>query len=137
MTHITSIDKNACDVIAKEVEKALKEVAERLGLNVSLNGGKFDPQVGTYMPKITFSTQDSARKDFASSVNLLRSNRAYMGEQWLFAEDYEALVTVKGDEFRVTGINLRKPKFAIEITKTSTGEKYGITEESLKKLLKR
>jgi len=135
MTHITSIDKNACKVIANEVEKALKEVAERLGLNVTLSGGKFDPSVGTYMPKVEFAVQGAARVDFEQSIKFLYSNRG--DGAWLFAADYEAPITLKGEQFLLTGINLRKPKFAIEVTKVTTGEKYGITEEALKRALGR
>lgn len=52
-------------IITEACREALEKVAADLGLTVKIGGGRYDPTVGTFVPKISFSTADSAERLFA------------------------------------------------------------------------
>ena len=133
-TKITKIDKAACGVISKEAEIALQEVAQRFGLAVTIKGGKYDPSVGTYAPKIEFSVEGAQENDFAQSVKLLRSN---WRKTWLTADDYNLEFELKGDTYKLIGIHLNRPKYPLECQNVNTGKSVLVTEDTLMRVLGR
>jgi len=128
-----TIDRNSVKEINKAVEVALQEVAQRFGLNVKVDGGKFDPTVGVFFPKVEFSVEGSAKKDWEQSVHLLYSNRPV----WLTGDDFGAQITYNGRKFELVGINLRAPKFPINAKCLADGKVYKLTEEGVKRAMGR
>lgn len=135
MAHITSINKDTCNEIARATEKALEAMAQEMGLTVKVNGGKYSAD-GTYMPNITFSLPDAERKSWTIDIQFLRSNRSTLNP-WLRAEDFEAEFTASGKTFILKSINLRSPKFAIEALCKNDGKMYKFTEDAVRSALKR
>lgn len=134
MTTITTIDRKACTTISRAAEEALKAVAEQYGLTLTIKGGKFDPSVGTFSPKVEFSVGDAGRKAWEASVGLLYSNYP---AQWLTAEDFGATFTSQGKTYELVGINLRAPKFPINAKCLTDGKTYKLTEAGVKRGLGR
>lgn len=133
-TKITTIDKAACIVIAREAEVALQEVAKKFGLTIKMSGGKYDPSVGTYAPKVEFAVEGADMANFAQSVHLLRSNRV---RTWLTADDYGVEFTVKGETYKLVGIHLNRPKFPLECKIVGTEKSLLLTEEGVMRALGR
>lgn len=112
------IDKAACRQISSEALTALQTVADAHGLTVAYEGGRFDPNVGTYTPKFTFSLAGAAQASWDRSCRLIG----------LLPEDFEQVVTVNGSQFKLTSINLRASKFPVEAVKVSDGKGYKFPE---------
>jgi len=131
---ITKIDRSAVAEINKATEQALKEVAERLGINVKVGGGKFDPETGTFTPKVIFSVEGADKNEWDRTVGLIYSNHP---KQWLTEDDFGAVITLNGKKYQLTGINLRAPKFPINAKCLSDGKYYKLTEAGVKRSMGR
>ena len=134
MTQITKIDRKTANDISKATEAALKAVAEQFGINVSINGGKFDPQAGTFAPKVEFSVEGADRYEWETTVHLIRSN---WRNQWLHKDDFVAVITLQGKKYELVGINLRAPKFPINAKCLTDGKIYKLTEAGVRRAMGR
>ncbi len=133
------IDRDASRRINEAVQAALAPVADGLGLNVEVNGGRYDPATGTFKPRIEFSLPDSGRKAWERDVrNLDFSTDTEAGDK-IRAEDYGAEVTIPGSgrTYRLTGINLRAPKYPVVATEVKTGKSFKLTEDAVRRALGR
>lgn len=117
------VDKALVQRIAAEVQTALDEVAARHGLTVKVGGGRYDPEVGTFSPKITFTAADAEAKAFAILAP----------EFGLKAEDYGRKITVKGRTFKVVGLNPRASRFPL-MGEAEDGRQFKLTESVLAQL---
>ena len=135
MNTITKIDRNTANEISKATEAALKEVAERFGITVTIKGGKFDPANGKFLPKVEFCVEGAADNEWNTNINLLRSN--WTNHKWLFPGDYKRVIKMNGKEYELVGINIRAPKFPIEAKCLTDGKSYRLTEPAVRKALGR
>lgn len=125
---ITHIDRAAAKKISVATQKALEDVAEELGLTVTVNGGRFDPNVGTYVPKVEFALDGAEEKEFA---------RNSLSFRWLSAADYGAVIEVGGEQLELTAIRTRAPRFPF-IGKVVGGTKqYKLPEHAVRAALGR
>jgi len=100
---VTTMDRAAAKVIDAALREAAEMVAEDLGLNVKVGGGRFDPAVGEFKPKVVFSLSGAEERAFAQVAPLFD----------LTAEDYGRTVTYGGKEFRLVGLSTRRPKYPV------------------------
>src|SRR5262245_15280564 len=63
---IETMDRAAINKIVPVLTLAVQSVADDLGLEVKIEGGRFDPELGTFNPKVTFSVGDRERREFAA-----------------------------------------------------------------------
>ena len=124
---LTAIDEAAL--------KALKTVAEELGLTVNYKSARFDPTGGTVEVKFEFKTEGSDVSNW--SRNLIFVDDNFGDHAWLTEADYNAEITIKGQPYRLTGINPSKPKFRFNVTRVSDGKSFGFTTAGVKQALGR
>ena len=111
---IETMDRASVKVLAIAVEQAMKQVAEDFGVTYAYKGGTFDPGTGVFYPKGEFSLPDSGRRAFERDAH----------QFGLTSEHFGATFVSNGQEFRVTGINTRAPKYPIKATCLLSGKPY-------------
>src|SRR4051794_28034538 len=124
-TSITPLDKAACKRVVEEARPALEEVAARLGLTVKFGGGKFDPEVGTFSPKIEFAIDGVEERKF----------RADAWTVGLEPDDWHREFTTNGKRFRLVGVNPRAPKFALLVEEVATRKKFKLGVTAVAKVI--
>lgn len=116
---------NKADIarLGAAVKAALDAVATEHGITVTVNGGTYDPRVGTFKPRIEFAANDSAEKEWA----------AYAAMYGLTAEDFGRTFTSRGRTFTLSGINTRAR--TAPILATCDGKTYKFSEDTVAALL--
>ena len=111
---ITSIDKSTI----KDIETALMEVMpsamEEVGLNVEYTRGRY--------------SNSSVEMTFTVSVPGLREeeeNKRGKRVDAMFGVGFEC--TLNGEDFVVTGFNLRRPKYPVSVTRVKDGQRRKFT----------
>lgn len=121
MEHVTNFTPAECRRVAKVMEDALVGPLAELGLTVEFAGGKYD-RTGSYTPKVTVRANGSAEREFASVASLVG----------LEAEDFGREFTVRGETYRVTGVNLKAPKFPVLAERVSDGRGFKFPEPTVR-----
>lgn len=124
MKKITSIDKSAARQISEVTEAVLKRAAEELGLEVKVSGGKYDPTVGTFAPKVEFSLSGAKEREFELMARSFG----------LKPEDYGATLTTRTGTYMLEGLNPRRRKYPVEAKDVVTGQMYKLPESALDQL---
>ena len=114
-----TLDKQTVRSIAAETQMALQDVATKYGLTVKVGGGRFDPEAGTYTPKVSFQSEDTAAIEWSR----------YAVEFGVKPEDFGRNITLQGRQFQLVGINVRAPKFPF--LGESGGKVYKLTEAAV------
>lgn len=132
MTSITKMDRAAAKVLAEEVDKALGEVAERLGLNLKRGNVRFDPTTGEckFGPVFTLGGEqgaDLAREKFARDLTAISTT--------ITADHFGAEFVSMGQKFRLDGVNTRAPKFPFSGTEIATGKRYKFGKSTVERLV--
>jgi hypothetical protein len=122
---VSSIDRNTAKLIGAACEEALREVAEKYGLTVTVRGGSYDPNVGTFTPKIVFAEADAAKNEFDMYAHLYMLN----------ADDFGKEFVSRGHTYRVSGIKTRATKMPILATEVGTDKVYKFASEIVVKAL--
>lgn len=120
---IEQMDRAAAKQIGEAVEEALQMVAEDLGLEVEVRGGRFDSHVGTYAPKITFGLGGAEQRAFESIAALFEMQ----------PEDYGAEFTANGQTYKLVGLNPRAPKYPA-ICEDPSGARLRFTDHVLRQV---
>jgi hypothetical protein len=107
-----SITRQDAATLGREVEEALRAVAERHGLTVSVRGGTYD--AGFFKPRVEFKTDGSDKQEF----------ERYATMYGLQATDFGRTFTSQGREFKVAGIAPRSTRRPILATETRTGRTF-------------
>ena len=108
MDKITTLDRAAAKQIGAALEEALQMVAEDLGLNVQIKGGRFDPEVGEFKPKVVFALDGAEEREFA----------VLAGSFGLKPEDYGRTVSVLGGR---PGHAIRRRSWKSTVPGSNTG----------------
>ena len=141
-TKITKMDVVTCQVIERETKAALQEVAKKFGLTIKMQGGKYDPTVGTFAPKVEFAIEGANEKEFVQSLKYLRTNRGFGAneKQWLFPEDLGVEFKRGSDTLKLVAIHTNRPKYPFEceiVSVGSKGKRILLTEEGVMQALGR
>lgn len=118
-----SITRQDAAILGREVEEALKIVAERHGLTCEIRGGTFD--AGFFKPRVEFKTAGNDRSEFDRYATLFG----------LEASDFGRTFTSGGREFKVSGVaprSTRRPILAIE---TRTGRTFKFEQSAVARAL--
>jgi hypothetical protein len=108
---IKDITRDACRLLAADVDTALKAVAAKHGLNVTVGGGRFT--TSSFAPKVEFVVPGdvgSSRKD-EDAFKLLA------GMYGLDPNCLGKTFTVGGESYRVDGLAPRRTKNCVKITR--------------------
>jgi hypothetical protein len=125
---IDKLDKAAAKQIAEAAEKALKAVAEGLGLDVRYRGGSYDPNSGSFKPRFEFTLRE---------INGVERKRAEF-ERWAPTfnckpEHFGARLENNGNAYTLIGF---KPgsKYSVLAMRVDTGAVYKFHASILDKL---
>jgi hypothetical protein len=123
---IEKMDKAALKLIADMSQTALDAVAEELGITVKIGGGSYDPAVGTFKPKVTFSLGNAEQLAFERTATLIG----------LEPEDYGKTFEHNGHTYKLVAINLRAPRFPV-LAEREDGKQFKFPEASIRTFLGR
>jgi hypothetical protein len=115
------MDRQIARKVAADTQAALKEVAERYGMEVTVAGGSYDQ--GMYKPKVEFF-EKAARDGKAEQGLKLLDLEGALGKTF----------KLKTKTFKVTGVNLRAPRFPVLAT-DQNGKVFKFPEGTVKRLL--
>jgi len=114
--------------LAARIEDALNDVLKEDGLTATINGGRFDPTVGTFEPKLTISARGAERREFELSIDLFDG---------FTADDWQAEFTTREGTYRLDRCYPQRPKWAFGATKVDDGQRYKFTEDQVLRALGR
>lgn len=116
---VTTMDRATVARVQREVDAALTQLGERLGLDVRMERAVFDPEAGTLRQSVTLSVPGAGAVAWARECALVG----------LLPEHFGATVTLtSGVPATLDGINLRRPKFPVSAT-TAQGKRFKLTAE--------
>lgn len=129
MAHkITKFNRSSCRTIGDEAEAALQAVAEKYGLVLKREAGRFN--ANNFTAKFTFAVEaadgSGAPADFARKASVINLPEDCFGQKF----------TTYNGTFEVTGINLRARKYPVLGKHTSTGKVYKFTASTVRYGLK-
>lgn len=127
---ITEFSKQDVESISKEINEALKAVAQKYNIQIKTNGGKYDKDTATLKLELQTITESgqiltkeaSAFKQYAHLLNLKPED--------LFKE-----FTVNNEKYVLVGYAPRKSKFPMICRKVSNNQSYGLALETVVKVL--
>ena len=122
---IKSIDREVCRALRTELDAALAAVAKRHGVVISLGNARFtastiDFKLGVAIPSGDGPTPVSAEEVKGAAYLRASALAAEFGAkpEWLGTTFRHA-----GNEYRVAGLNPKKPKNCMMITRVSDGRR--------------
>jgi hypothetical protein len=114
---ITKFGRPTCRKVSDEALEALNAVAEKFGLIVKNEPGRFTHN--TFTAKFTFSVEASdgtgAPADFAQKARLVGLPEDCFGKEF---------TDFRNQTFTITGVNLRAKKYPVQVTKKSDGRGF-------------
>lgn len=119
-----TINRAGAKQIAAAAEKALKQVAADLGLQVRVSGGRFDEAVGTFSPRVEFAVEDSAQREWAQWAPLYD----------LKVEDFGRSFTTASGTYTVAGVNPKATRFPI-IGERGDGKRFKFAAADVARML--
>ena len=120
MAQITNIRRAECKQLAEELKVVIQRTLNKYGLTVSENGGKYAP------------TGHTATLSFKIDVPAMAEKVANRDAELLGAKFNVGYVfNSNGEEFKVTGFNLRRRKYPVSADNTRTGKSYKFTVENI------
>lgn len=122
---VTKIDRDACKTIRAGMDPALTGAAEAMGLSATMGAMRYNPADGTVSVKVEFALPDAEQRAFASSCALFG----------MTPDQYGAVFTSQGRQFKVVGFNLRSPKYPIATVALDDGRTYKHTRDAIRTLV--
>lgn len=127
----TKIDRPAIRTIGEAAAKALQAVAEQYGLTITEGGHRFsNGQTGQLNFSLALPSADGEAQ--TAQEIAFRRNAVLWG---LKPSDLGEVITYNGNEFRITGANPKKPKYAILAVRLSDNKEYGLTHQGVAQAL--
>ena len=129
-TEITKMDRNAVRALNAELREAIAAIAAKHGVTASAGTASFDPYAGSMRVKVEFQVAGAAEGNFARDCRALGTT--------VQAEDLNReFTTLSGQTYRLTGINLRAPKYPFLATEIATGKSYKLGQATVERALRR
>lgn len=101
------MDKNKAKDIANDMAAALKAVADKHGMTVSVQGGTFDT-TGVFKPRVEFRAADADRQEFVRYAVLVGVKPELFGKRF----------TVGGSTYVITGLKPAASRRPVMATRT-------------------
>ena len=123
---IKKMTKANARIINQAAMEALKQVAEKHGLQLSEGRGGYDPSGGTFDKKYTFTipTEDGIPADFRRLASMFHME----------PEDFGRTFITHQGEYAICGIAPRSPKYPILAKCVKSGKTFKFTERVVKTL---
>tara|TARA_Y100000034_G_scaffold33950_1_gene41612 strand:+ start:3127 stop:3546 length:420 start_codon:yes stop_codon:yes gene_type:complete len=118
MAKMKNIGRAECRTLSEELEVVIQRAVNKYGLTASYANGRYGGHTATFSFKLDVPAM--AEKVANRDAELLGAN-FNVGHVFMS----------NGEEFRVTGFNMRRRKYPVSADNTRTGKGYKFTIESL------
>jgi hypothetical protein len=122
MTKITQIDKPALLALRPQIDEALKELGERLGLSFSTGNGAYAGNAGHF--KIEIKVDDPAVQEAAAR----KVFEQYAHMFGLEPTDFGIEFGTASKRYRLIGLNLNRPKWPFRVLSISENKEVFLGE---------
>jgi hypothetical protein len=115
------IDPKACVIIGDDALAALATVAEKHGLTLTRESGRYDDSNFTLKVKFTVVTSDGAPADFAQNAVRLGLPEDCWGRE----------IRYRGEKVKIVGLDMRRRKYPV-VVKRPTGRNILLTVDGVR-----
>ena len=123
------VDKQMLIAARPQIEAALKELGEKLGVTIKVGSGNFQPDGSAGMLKLELT---EIREDGVSAEEI--AFRKVCSLYGLKPEDYGKELKIRNETFKLVGINTRAPKSPVEIERIPDGVRFKTGENVLRQI---
>lgn len=123
------VDRQLLKAARPQIEAALKEVGEKLGITITVGSGNFLPDGSAGMLKLELA---EVREDGVSAGEI--AFRKVCSLYGLKPEDYGKELKIRNETFKLIGLNTRAPKKPVEIERIPDGGRFKTGENILKQI---
>lgn len=111
MTKITKLDKKSLTDLRPEIDAALKELGERLGLKLRAGNGSYSPDGAEAHFKLEIKVDDPAVQEAAERAEFDR----YCGMFDLIPEDFGLEFRAGSKRYKLLGLELKRRKWPLKV----------------------
>lgn len=129
---ITTIDRETCRELRETLQRALSLVLEHNGLLVSVGSARFTATTVDF--KLSIAVKPRASQGGAAPVSAAEVKAAVHLRDKATAQSCDAdpawlglTITHQGAQYRIAGLNPRKPKNCLMLVRVSDGKSFGGT----------
>ncbi|MDG1950087.1 MAG: hypothetical protein P8J32_04725 [bacterium] len=123
------VDKQLLEAARPQIEAALKELGEKLGVTIKVGSGNYEPDGSAGVLKLELG---EVREDGVSAEEI--AFRKVCSLYGLKPEDYGKKLKIRTETFKLVGLNTRAPKKPVEIERIPDGAKFKTGENILKQI---
>lgn len=128
MTKVERIDSATCRMLAREIDAALREIADRHGLAVQVGGGKYES--GYYEPKVRLAVRDAQGTAATPEAAAFRQLAQFYG---LKQDDLGRTFESNGRTYRLVGLKARSDKYPFLAADVVTGKAFKFTSDVVRR----
>lgn len=130
---ITEMTHETANRIGEIATQALRTALAEYGVEVKSLSGRYDPTAAMLGKKweFTLSGGTGKRDAFARDCSSCFSQ----GVQWLAPEDYERVIDYGGRQVKLTGLNWRARRYAVEAVEVATGKGIRLETRAVERIM--
>jgi hypothetical protein len=118
LANIQNIGRAECKALSEELEVVIQRAINKYGLTASSATGKYSGHTATFSFKLDVPAKAGQVADRDAEL---------LGAKFSVGHTFKS----NGEEFKVTGFNLRRRKYPVSADNVRTGNGYKFTVESL------
>jgi len=122
MTKMADIGRAECRILQEELEVAIQRTVNKYGLTASYANGRY----GGHTATLSFKLDVTAKAEKAAN-----RDAEFLGAEFGIGHVFES----NRDEFKVTGFNIRRPKYPVSADRVSSGKSYKFTVEAVNRAI--
>ncbi|KKM67498.1 hypothetical protein LCGC14_1470550 [marine sediment metagenome] len=116
---ITKLDRSAVQVLRDDIDQALKDVADKHGVKITVNGARYRATEGDFKVKVnTIGTNGVVETAKRSSFIALASHHG-LDPKWIDREFMH-----QGIRYKILGLNTRAKRYPVEVLRMDMGTAY-------------
>ena len=118
MANMKNIGRAECKILSDELEVAIQRVVNKYGLTASYANGRYGGHTATLSFKLDVP---------AKAEKVANKDAELLGAKFSVGFVFKS----NGDEFKVTGFNLRRRKYPVSANNVLSGKNFKFTVEAL------
>ena len=118
MSEIKTIDARECRILSEELVAVIQQAMDKHGLAVSYTGGRYGGPTATLSFKLDVP---------AIAEKVANKDGELVGAKFSVGHVFES----NGYQYKVTGFNLRRPKYPVSAERASNGKGYKFPVEAV------
>lgn len=125
MTKITDLNKKSLTALRPQIDAALAELGERLGLKFTAGSGSYGGAIGHF--KLQIAVDDPAIKEAADRAEFER----YCGLYQLEPTDFGIEFAAGSKRYRLVGLQLSRSKYPIRVRDLAADKEVLLTDAAV------